>query len=359
MHRLAGLWRPLRGDEGITMVLVGVMLAVVLGLAGMAVDLGVVYAERRELRTAADAAALAIAEDCARGTRSCDQATALNTATLYAHANAWDGSSVVESVDLNISGPRTGSVRVVTSAWDAASNQAGVPVPLMSLLGIDRVSVGAAATAIFDHPGSGGGVPLTIDTCEFAMATANGATMGVGSRTLLIFKELAPEPQEYCPAGNAGQDAPGSFGWLLTNGVDCWASATIQPPWPQADTGVSPSTGCDPIDLRGLVGQDLVIPVYYDICRDAAGEECSDEYVVGSADVVGGANTYYAIAGFASFHLEAFFFSQQYKYPSDFSCETHNSSDRCIQGYFTDDQLMTSGDGGGGDFGVSLVKLTE
>lgn len=358
MRRLSHRLRGLRRDEGVTVVLVGIILAVLLGLAGMAIDLGVVYAERRELRTAADAAALAIAEDCARGTRPCDQPTALGTAALYADANAWDGSSVVDSVELSFTGPTSGSVRVVTSAWDASADQAGVRVPLMSLLGIDRVEVGAAATAIFEHPAAGGGIPLTIDTCEFAMATNGGTTMGPESRTLLIFKDLAPEPQEYCPAGSAGKDAPGSFGWLRTNGTDCWAEATVRPPWPQADTGVSPATGCDPPDLRGLVGQEVVIPVYYDICRDAAGEECSEETVVGSADVVGGANTYYAIAGFASFQLEAFFFSQQYKYPSDFSCGTHNSSDRCIQGYFTTQALYT-GETGGGSFGVFVVKLTE
>ncbi len=37
----------------------------------------------------------------------------------------------------------------------------------MSLFGFDRVNVTAAATAIFDHPASGTGLPLIIDTCEF------------------------------------------------------------------------------------------------------------------------------------------------------------------------------------------------
>lgn len=344
------------------MVLVGVTLAVLLGLAGMAVDLGVVYVERRELRNAADAAALAVAEDCARGTRSCDDATALATAGIYADANAWDDASTVESLDLTLTSATTGSVRVVTSAWDASAGLAGVRVPLLSMLGIDRVQVKAEATAIFDHPASGAGIPLIIDQCEYAMATEGGTNFGPGVTTVLIYKELAPEPQEYCPAGNAGQDAPGSFGWLETSGnspsgSSCWTSVQTRPPWPQADTGILPADGCSSVDLRALVGQNILIPIYYDICRDAAGTACSEEYVVGSDDTVGGENTYYAVDGFASFHLEAFFFSQQYKYPSTFWCDTHNSSDRCIKGYFTDD-VVYSGEGGGGNYGVTLVRLT-
>ena len=166
--------RWLKRDDGISMVFVGVMLAVLLGLAGLAVDLGAVFAERRELRNGADAAARAIAEDCGRKARPCDLASAAATAQDYADANAQDAASTVRSVEITLSSATTGEVRVATAAWDAAAGQPGVRVPLLSLLGFHRVEVGAEATAIFDHPSTGEGLPLIIDTCEFDKAGGYG-----------------------------------------------------------------------------------------------------------------------------------------------------------------------------------------
>jgi Putative Flp pilus-assembly TadE/G-like len=341
--------RWLKRDEGITMVLVGVSLAVLLALSGMAVDLGAVYAERRELRTGADAAALAIAEDCGMHTRPCDEATAWATAGEYADANAQDGASAVESVELTFTSSSTGSVRVVTSAWDPDAAQSGVRVPLLSLLGFDRVNVGASATAIFDHPASSSGLPLIIGTCEFYTAIQSG--FGDQSRTMLVFKDPTKDPEKPCPADPAGKDAPGAFGWLYTGGYVCSASTGTSAPFPQTDPGVSPSEGCYPIDLGNARGTDVLIPLYSDICRDPAGTQCTDADASGS-------NTYYVVPGFASFHLEHYYLGGEFRYPSSFRCNTGNSADRCIEGYFTTDAVYT-GEAGGANYGVALVKLVE
>lgn len=360
MRRLSGLSRWLRRDEGVSMVLVGVMLAVLMGMAGMAIDLGVVYGERRELRNAADAGALAVAADCGMRTRPCDDSTARSTAEQYANANAGDGASTVDSVNLTLTGATTGSVRVITSAWDAAAGKSGVKVPLMSLLGFDRVAVRAAATAVFGPVGSGGGLPLVIGECEFCTAT-NGcpvtadSVFGPDSRTTLVFKDPSKDPYAACPADPAGKDAPGSFGWLDTDGKMCWVESDIEMPLLPADPGVSPSTGCDPSDLIALLemaeDEGVQIPIYDAICKDPYGQQCEE----GDA---GGANTYYRITGYGSFHLTAYFLGGQYKHPSNFSCGTGNSADRCIQGYFVTAEKHT-GNLGGKDFGVVLVKLTE
>ncbi|HSQ38289.1 MAG TPA: pilus assembly protein TadG-related protein [Acidimicrobiia bacterium] len=337
------------------MALVGVCLAVLLGLAGMAVDLGMVYVERRELRNGADAAALAIAEDCGMGARPCDNPTALSTADEYADANAGDDDSAVESVNLTLTGPTTGSVRVVTSAWDAAAGQAGVRVPLMSLLGFDRVNVGAAATAIFDHPASQGGIPLIIGKCEFCTAIGGcppelGMIFGPGTSATFVFKDPSKDPSAPCPADPAGKDAPGSFGWLDTDGTMCWVETEVELPMLPADPGVSPSTGCDPADLLRILASPVLIPIYSDICKDPEGTQCED----GDA---GGSNTYYRVPGWASFQLTGYYLGGQYRHPNGFSCDT-NSADRCIQGYFTKNTVYT-GKVGGQNFGVVLVKLTE
>jgi len=57
-------------DRGAAGILIAVMMVFLLGMAGLVVDVGAMYQERRALSNGADAAALAIAEDCALGTVS-------------------------------------------------------------------------------------------------------------------------------------------------------------------------------------------------------------------------------------------------------------------------------------------------
>lgn len=324
--------RWLKRDEGVSMVLVGVLLAALLALSGMAVDLGAVYSERRELRNGADAAALAVAEDCGRGTRPCDGATALATAEEYADANAWDAASAVESVTLTKTNATTGSVRVVTSAWDAAAGRSGVRVPLLSLLGFDRVSVGAAATAIFDHPSSGGGLPLIIGTCEFYTALLGG--YGPGSTTTLWFKDPKGDPEMPCPADPAGKDAPGAFGWLDTPDTSrCETGNLTVGDVASTDPGFSPSKGCKK-NIPPL-NADYMLPIYSSVTGN-------------------GSHVEYTVAGFAIFHFLG------YKFPNwgQAGVGCNGSGKGCITGYFVQDTLYT-GDPGGPDFGLALVKLVE
>lgn len=72
--------RRARGDEGVTLVLVALLLVVLMVFAAFAVDIGGVYAARRQDQTAADVAALAAAQDLQKG-----EATMVATAKQYAH----------------------------------------------------------------------------------------------------------------------------------------------------------------------------------------------------------------------------------------------------------------------------------
>lgn len=223
------------------MVIVGVLLAVILALAGMAVDLGAVYAERRELRNGADAAALAVAEDCGMGARPCNLATAQATAQEYLDANAHDEASALDGVALTALGPSAGSVRVTARAWDAAANEAGVRVPLLSLLGFDRVDVGASATAIYDHPGSGAGLPLIIDTCEFYKA--GGWEQGIPVTLFFHSPSSNDPPPVECPSNPAHMDFPGGFGWLAPNEGRCGVDLTVGS-WADANESAPTSPSC-------------------------------------------------------------------------------------------------------------------
>ena len=287
--------RRLRRDEGIVLIRVGLLLVALVGIAALAIVMGAVYSERRQLRNGADAAALAIAEDCGTGAKSCDQGTAEGTAQWYADANSDDGASGVQ-----VAFPESGRVRVVTSAIDGKAGLAGVRVPLMSLFGVHRVNVTAAATALFGYPVSGFTLPLVIDAQEYP---------------------LGPPYVE-------------DFSWLDSNG-ECPMNLTAG--WARGSTDDEPE--CSAQYLRNNVYEhDVLVPLY--------SEENEPD-------------NRYKVAGFAYFHVTGYKLSPSgdlHTWPADFTCE--GGAPVCLRGYFFE-KTVSSGTPGGRDFGVVLVKLVE
>ncbi|MCP2326016.1 Flp pilus assembly protein TadG [Hamadaea flava] len=93
------LRRRLRRDEGGVAVLVALLTAtgVLLAGAALAVDVGQLYAEREELQSGADAVALAVAIDCAaRRPTECTDPSAAET--KYANGNAKDRLTDVQEI---------------------------------------------------------------------------------------------------------------------------------------------------------------------------------------------------------------------------------------------------------------------
>jgi hypothetical protein len=336
--------RP-EGDEGLSLVLIAVMLVLLLGFVGLAVDLGALYMERRELRNSADAAVLAIAEDCALGATACDAATAGTTAQGYVDANSDDGSSYIDQLDLDVNSK---TVRVITAARDAETGELGREVPFMGLFGFDRVQVRAPATAIWGFPSTGEGIPIAIEECEFYKAGGwdSGTTV-----TLTYHQGVAPEgeEEETCAIGPAGQDAPGGFGWLDSPEENC-AAYIIFGSWENgASTGggagqAPPGTGCDGETIRELIYQKKIpIPVFSDV-RD------------------GGANIEYYMEGLAFFFVDAYKLGNRpaMAMPNGFDCPGSSPSEDvvCLQGHFTSGTL-SYGETGGENYGAVIVKLVE
>lgn len=77
-----------RDDRGAVGVLIALLIGsgVLLGMAALVIDVGQIYQNRAELQNGADAAALAIARQCALGT--CASGSALATAATFADSNA-------------------------------------------------------------------------------------------------------------------------------------------------------------------------------------------------------------------------------------------------------------------------------
>ena len=83
-----------RAERGATVILIAIMITALFAVAALAVDVSAMHLERRELQGAADAAALAIAEDCARTTCT-DLGVVAATAETFADANSGDSATRV------------------------------------------------------------------------------------------------------------------------------------------------------------------------------------------------------------------------------------------------------------------------
>ncbi len=322
--------RRLTGDDGMAAVTVAIAGTVLIGMVAFALDVGALYAERRELQNGADAAALAVAQACADGDLSCTPVGAPGIADAFADDNAGDGAAGVDTVDLDLTSQTIG---VVTSTEDTSGGTL-LPSWFAGVLGFDGSTVRAAASAAWGFPRAiPRTLPLIISDCEWVKFSPGIQEPPFSGPPAVIYFHGSAET---CHASPSGQDMPGGFGWLDTIPGQCATSIAVND-WVAIDTGASPSTACDPPDLESLVGTAVPIPFFDDIMDT-------------------GSNATYHVAGFGALHVTGYNFGGGFKYPSG-STAPCGGSDRCIAGYFTTTTL-SMGEIGGEDRGIVIVKLT-
>jgi Flp pilus assembly protein TadG len=283
--------RRLDEERGATAVILSLLLIPLLGFAAIAVDVGALYAERARLQVAADAAALAVAQDCSRG--NCGDMLA--TAQALITANDGEGTAahpVLSSAPLSVT--VTGSTP--QEHWFA-------PV-----LGHDSTAVSATATVGWGGPSQGTAVlPLTFSWCSFKAQTGGGLPSTTTLQTIKLSK-TAGVPDCTGPSGNV---VPGGFGFLVTDSGTCEVTSALQEQL-TSSPGESPPSGCDSTDFAALVGQTVLLPIF-----DNAGGT--------------GSGAWYQVYGYAAFHLTGYRFTGQFK-TDPAPC---NGNVRCVTGYFT------------------------
>jgi Flp pilus assembly protein TadG len=284
-HRLR---TRLSGERGATAVLVAVLLVPILGFAAIAVDVGALYAERSRLQTAADAAALAVARDCAVGACGDMQATAQNLVS----ANVGEADAAPPQLGSNPSTVTvTGSNPV--EHWFAPA------------IGLDSTQVSATATVAWGAPGGGtAALPLIFSLCEWNAQTAGGLPSTTTQRTILF-----PKTSDTGCTGPNGLFVPGGFGWLETGGSTCKATSRLGG-LVDSEPGNNPSQGCTTGDFTRLQGKTVLLPIF-----DRSGST--------------GNNAWYHVHGYAAFTITGYYFAGQYTWNSP--C---GGNDRCIRGYF-------------------------
>lgn len=352
-----------RGDRGGAAVLVSVLLAggVLLGMTALVVDVGSLYAEREELLSGADAAAFAIALDCALDRADCGDAD--DTADEYAGRNARDGVSDATVcgnhpvLDACTSGPGGGlidclgerptdgtayvEVRTTTRLPDGSTL---LPPSFAQTLvpGYQGATVGACSRVAWGAPGDG--LAVTISTCEFAKATEAGEDLAEppppdpDPSYERVIKLHTTDPE--CEAPVPGFDGPGGFGWL--EGEDCQVEIVEDENgdfWYSTDTGSDVPQDCRAV-LPGLQANKTVVKVpVFDAVR---GTGNNLEYRL------------HAIASFVvtGYHAPGLRASSNLFNSTITEC---SGSDFCIYGYFT--TSVDSGEVGPlPGFGAMVVK---
>jgi hypothetical protein len=350
-------------DEGAIMVWVAVMIVVLLGVGALIIDVGALLVERRQLQNGADAAALAVAQDCALG--DCGSGGGAGIAKQYADLNAGDDVSAIGSgtpcgVGPGLSGctepapegasGATGWVRVNTSTeTPSGGNQVSfLLAPLISALTGKTVTAGAVAA--WGPASEAATLPFTYSICEFYRG--GPPSQGIPSGPITIYSKAGPgnkEPVvEGCDRSPSGGTVEGGFGWLNLSGGNCTVELTL------GDTVTGPSD-----------------PGNNNLLKKAECSETLAQIHTGEAEVLlplfnnvtgQGANAVYTIEGFVGFVIEGYRLSGS-RFPSDFDCEVPSSvnggggSLRCFYGHFTNTYIPAGEFGGSTNYGVSVIKM--
>ena len=133
--------RKRHGESGQTMIMVAILLPVMLGVSGLALDVGSLYSHKRRMQSAADAAALAGALEVNRGRQAFAAAMAKRESKANGFEDAVDGAAITVHYP-PISGNHIGNLRFVEVVVDH-----GAPTWFMSLFGWDSVDVKSRAVA--------------------------------------------------------------------------------------------------------------------------------------------------------------------------------------------------------------------
>jgi Flp pilus assembly protein TadG len=281
-------------ERGATAVVLSFLLVPMLGFAAIAVDIGALYAERARLQVGADAAAIAVAQDCSRG--NCGNMLA--TAQALIRANDTEGTAARPMLS---SDPLS-----VTVTGGTPKEHWFAPI-----IGHESSVVSATATVGWGGPSGGTAVlPLAFSWCSFEAQT-HGALPSTTTLQKIHLTKSAEAGQD-CD-GPSDNVVPGGFGFLVTDSGTCEVTSALDQKM-RSSTGNSPPSGCDEADFAGFVDRTVLLPIF-------------DDY--GGT----GSGAWYRVYGYAAFTLTGYDFGG--KYNTDKKLCGKTGAERCVTGYFT------------------------
>lgn len=327
-----------RNEDGAVAVMAALLMVLVLGMAAIVIDIGMLYAERAQLQNGADAAALAIAQDCAVD-GVCPALDAI--AVSFAGANANDELS-------NATATRQGNTITVQTSTLTPDGDTSINHWFAPILGIESTDVGAIATAAWGSPKSGPSTfPLTFSVCQ-VRDQVDGA--------LQLLVTHGDKADESCNYGPSGHVVSGNFGWLEQDAGVCGVYVNVENGTAEGRPGNSEPDSCD--DLLNSWAADLT-----------AGEKVTVILPV-FEDTTGKGKTTYHLTAFAAFEVVGWKFSggddsppMSFRNTADEVGDSLACTKNCrgIIGKFKKYVMLEDGYtmGPPDDFGITIVQLTK
>jgi hypothetical protein len=348
-------------DRGAVGILVGVLFGggVMLGMAALVVDVGMLYQERAGLQNSADAGSLAVAKSCV--VKDCTP----SEAATYANRNAKDGASAVPLVCGHdpfgalpgcpassgapgdcTSGPPAGTsyVDVHTATQTTGGSSLLPPVFARALAGnagYQGTTVHACARAMWGPAvQSSKSLAMTLSLCAWTQATGGGIPPTFGTNVRIFVRDAPNAPT--C----AGMSRPGEFGWLNdVGGCSAEVDLTQNGYVTGSDPGKNISAECQDALTSYVANQT---PIFFPIYDTTTGS---------------GSGATYHLVGLAAFILTGYANMNPLKdnIPSPFTkadCPNGKTTPSCIYGHFTQALVpMSTTIGGGTYFGATAIKL--
>lgn len=297
-------------ERGAIAVTAALVMVAMIGFTALAVDIGSLWWDRKQLQNGADAAALALAQSCAKGSCEADEAT---MGTGYVQGNKNDGNAALTAIE-HTGNSVTVSVSSTRQHWFAP------------ILGQSSSTVSATSTVSWGAIGAAAVLPLTVSICQLAQIRS-------GEEVVLRLKDELTD----CAAGNPPHVIPGGFGWLVP-GPDC-KTQTRADSWVDSLTGNSgPQDDACNAYLQSLAGRDALVPVY----DDAVGT---------------GSHGQFHLAGYAALRVTSYCLAQGkgWDHTPDEKC---TGSSRWIKGTFVKLVELGGTISPAPDFGVTTAQLT-
>ncbi|WP_324642614.1 Tad domain-containing protein [Pseudarthrobacter sp. LT1] len=213
-----------QAERGAISVIVAILLVTLLGFVAMAVDVGRIYSERAQLQNGADAAAIALAQKCARNA-SDSLCTTSTLAGSLANQNALNGMSNVNNIQLSTT---AGTVSVTTTAKENGAPDNSVSLFFAGVLGIPSMQVAAKSSAVWGSPSKGPtAFPLAFSICQVQTMVDKGLqVLQNKDSSSNQNKDSTKNANPGCTLPSGGT-VPGGFGWLAQDAGKCGASIDL------------------------------------------------------------------------------------------------------------------------------------
>lgn len=380
-------------DRGAIAVTVALTMTLLLGVGALVVDVGAVFAERRMLQNAADAAAFAIAKDCSDDVCG---STAPAAALHWAELNSQGHDIEVSLCGGGISHPDVPACTVPPPP-ESQQGSGWVRVSVTSVVNFALMpgSKTVTADAVVAWGGTGTAVvgPLMISECAFQDAGGNLDTGTVPSAETTTFDSYA-DPLltglTDCRVATMKRlkQVPRDFGWLTiaykASTSKCSRSITVGNYYRGDKGGNVIRDDMKRQTIKGtydctqgfMKDQTVIVPIfdeatYIEHEPRTAGGRCTPKQDgnIGYDDKC----WIYHVVGFAAFHVTGYDLNRDKqdplmhdgkpnlnyaKYPDGFACRVTGAkdSDMCVVGYF---ERIVSGDnfGAGYDYGIRIIKM--